>query len=206
MRSILSRPAKKGAGDVVTDSVSDSGASSRSVSDRPSASRRAFLCGRAARPSVPRPFGAIEAMAFEEACNSCGDCARVCPEGIILRDGEGFPVVDVREGECTFCGDCIEACQTGALVEGTPWGWVAGLSAESCLSVNAISCRTCEDQCEAGALRFRLQTGGRAIPEIDTEACTGCGACASSCPNGALGLVPASQSLPASEQMETRPC
>ena len=56
--------------------------------------RRALLRGRFDLPRHPRPIGALAPMAFEEACTQCGDCARACPEGILMRDAEGFPVLD----------------------------------------------------------------------------------------------------------------
>ncbi|MEZ5684652.1 MAG: ferredoxin-type protein NapF [Paracoccaceae bacterium] len=164
--------------------------------------RRALLRGRFDLPRYPRPIGALAPMAFEEACTQCGDCARACPEGILLRDAEGFPVLDIREGACTFCAACTAACETGALLADQPFPWRAAAD-ERCLSVNGIQCRACEDHCDAQAIRFRLLQGGRSEPRFDTAACTGCGACAAPCPAGAISLQPFSPQQP---PMETRPC
>ena len=65
------------------------------------------------------------------------------------------------------------------------WPWRAKPN-PSCMSMNGVSCRICEDACGVGAIRFRLQTGGRAEPVIDQETCTGCGACAAVCPAHAV--------------------
>lgn len=67
---------------------------------------------------------------------------------------------------------------------------VAELAA-NCLAVNGVACGTCADPCEPRALRLRPLLGGRALPVIDVETCTGCGDCAAICPVGALAVVTA---------------
>ncbi len=61
--------------------------------------------------------------------------------------------------------------------------------AATCLSLNATSCRICAEHCEPGAIRFRLELGGRARPSVN-DACDGCGACLPVCPVGAVSLQP----------------
>lgn len=160
-----------------------------------STSRRAVLRGRFTEREVPRPPGS--GASFAEACTGCGDCARACPEGIIRRDADGLPVVDVREGACTFCGSCTRACAAEALQPASPWMWRAEAGAD-CLDMNGIQCRACEDFCDSASIRFRPLTGGRAQPVIDRDSCTGCGACVAPCPAGTLHLTPLTP--------ETRPC
>lgn len=67
---------------------------------------------------------------------------------------------------------------------------VAELAA-TCLAVNGVACSICADPCEPRALVVRPLTGGRALPVIDIETCTGCGDCARLCPVGALAVVAA---------------
>ncbi|SFK48850.1 ferredoxin-type protein NapF [Shimia haliotis] len=134
-----------------------------------------------------RPFGAITSGEFADTCTRCGDCAAVCPQAIITADDEGFPIVDLTRRECTFCGECATACEAGAIVPATGWEWRAKVG-ETCLSLQAVACRTCEDHCDERAIRFQLQTGGRSQPIIDIESCTGCGACSASCPSGAISF------------------
>ncbi|WP_096787774.1 ferredoxin-type protein NapF [Rhodobacter sp. CZR27] len=160
-------------------------------------SRRAILRGHFLESLHPRPPGAGLAADFARTCTGCGDCARTCPEGIILRDRDGLPVLDMASGACTFCGACTRACTAGALEPGAPFPWRVAAGPD-CLEATGTQCRACEDFCDASAIRFRPQTGGRALPVIDADICTGCGACIAPCPAGALALVPL---IP-----ETRPC
>jgi ferredoxin-type protein NapF len=113
-----------------------------------------------------------------------------CPEGIILVGRNGYPEVDFRRGQCSFCGDCVRACSPGALADRgqAPWRTIATI-AFSCLSVQGVICRLCEEQCEPAAIRFRPALGGYALPEVDAGACTGCGACVGVCPVAAVEVA-----------------
>ena len=146
--------------------------------------RRAFLEARLAADMTMRPPGATDDLT--QVCTHCGDCALACPEAIIWPDDGGYPSI-VFTRACTFCGDCASACQSGALdlARLAEWPWRASVSA-SCFSLNAVACRTCQDTCEHDAISFRPALGGCATPVLETEACTGCGACAAACPAGAI--------------------
>ncbi len=135
-----------------------------------------------------RPPGAIGG-AFTDLCTTCGDCIAACADAVLVRDPDGRPIVRFDAGACTFCTACAAACTTGALdaERVAAWPWRAIVSA-ACLSRNGINCRSCQDGCDEGAIRFTLQRGGRAEPALDTGACTGCGACAGACPVGAIGF------------------
>ncbi len=154
-------------------------------------SRRAFLSAKAFREdrSIVRPPGS-SASDFLEHCTKCGDCIDACQETVIVTGHDGFPVFQPSENPCSFCGDCAAACPTDALqIERlTDWPWRAAIKSASCLSMNGVSCRVCQDNCEQGAIRFRLQLGGRAEPLLDANACNGCGACVAPCPVDAIAL------------------
>ena len=155
-------------------------------------SRTAFLRGGFGRQKAPvRPPWAREASLFTDLCQRCDACLESCEAGIIVKGRGGFPEIDFRLGECSFCGRCVDACESGALTrkgagnDGSPWAITAQIG-QDCLAVQGVVCRLCEEQCEPRAIRFRLALGGYALPEVDGEACSGCGACVSHCPAEAI--------------------
>ena len=152
--------------------------------------RRELLRAKRSRPMPMRPPGALPEADFLTKCDGCAACLTACPEAILrLHDGKVRIDFSLGSGECTFCGECLSACPTGALSqEGTrPWSWVAAIGAD-CLSLNGVSCRTCSDVCEPGAIRFQRLPGCRDIPLIADDECTGCGACAGVCPVSAISF------------------
>ena len=59
--------------------------------------------------------------------------------------------------------------------------------ASSCLAFQGVACMSCRDACASGAVRFALAIGG-ARPQIEADACNGCGDCARACPADAIHL------------------
>ena len=57
-----------------------------------------------------------------------------------------------------------------------------------CFAFNGVACRSCEDACGTGALRFRPRLGGSYHPAVDVNNCTACGDCLPLCPVNALSL------------------
>jgi len=155
--------------------------------------RREFLRGHFDKSDFLRPPGALDLASFVESCTRCGDCAANCPQAIITADEDGFPMVDLNARGCIFCGECAEACQPAAILPTQTWSYRAAVS-DNCLSLQGVTCRSCEYHCDESAIRFRLMTGGRSAPLIDLETCTGCGACVAPCPSDAITVErPASQ-------------
>jgi ferredoxin-type protein NapF len=119
-----------------------------------------------------------------------------CEQGIIRCGEAGYPRIDFNLGPCTFCGDCVRACQDGALAFAddpaqSPWSLQVEIQAD-CLAGKGVVCRSCGERCGENAIRFRLQTRGRASPVLDADACNGCGDCVSACPIGAIRIRPTS--------------
>ncbi|MGD8931350.1 MAG: ferredoxin-type protein NapF [Chromatiales bacterium] len=154
---------------------------------------RGDLQGR--RPAIRPPWAQPEAL-FVEHCTRCNECVMRCEQRIIRYGDAGFPRIDFQLGPCTFCGECVRACHHGALAFAAdpaqpPWLLQVEVRAD-CLADKGVVCRSCGERCAENAIRFRLQTRGRASPMLDADACNGCGECVSACPIGAIEIRPLS--------------
>ena len=158
-------------------------------------SRMQFLRGDFSGRGLPlRPPWALAEQSFTSLCDRCGHCIDVCPTQILQSGRGGFPVVDFSAGECLFCEECLDVCKPGALekaVGGQPWSLKASIDSETCIAFNGVECRSCQDPCEPRAIRMPPVAGGVAIPDIDINLCTGCGACYAVCPVRAVRIQPA---------------
>ena len=156
-----------------------------------SLARRALFSGKFTAPLAQpmRPPWALDEAAFLDACTHCDACIEACDEGILVRGDGGYPQVNFKSGPCTFCGDCADVCEDKALLSPEPatkpWDLYARIG-DGCLSANGVTCRVCGDRCDARAIRFQLAVGGVANPILNSDACTGCGACVHSCPAGVI--------------------
>jgi ferredoxin-type protein NapF len=166
--------------------------------------RRAFLLGRRPRQSAApfRPPWAVDEAVFPQACQRCGECVAACPTGLLVHGAGGFPEADFSRGHCTFCTDCARACMAAARSAAArrqpalrfspdlpPWALVAAIGA-ACLPGRGVLCRSCDEHCEAGAIRFSPRPGHPARPDIETSSCTGCGECVAVCPAQAIAMQP----------------
>lgn len=154
--------------------------------------RRELFFGRAdVPPAGPFPPGVT--IQSVKDCTGCGDCVEICPSGIITLAG-GIPILDFSRGECTFCGKCAERCPERVFPpEPVSRFDHAVRLQDTCLALNFVDCQSCRDACPAMAIRFRPTRGGPFRPELDEDACTGCGACLSVCPVGALAVTARSE-------------
>ena len=48
--------------------------------------------------------------------DDCGQCIRVCPVNIFMKNGDMPVAVGENEDECTLCELCIEACGPSAVI------------------------------------------------------------------------------------------
>ncbi len=150
--------------------------------------RRNFLFGRGDRTPPLRPPWVAEA-ALLAGCTRCGACGTACHSEVIAIGSGGYPELRPHKGECTFCGLCAEACSAPVFdLRRKAFTHVVAIG-ETCLSTRGTECRACQDVCPEGAIRFRLRVGRAAAPELDADACTGCGACVSHCPADAIKVT-----------------
>jgi ferredoxin-type protein NapF len=152
-------------------------------------SRRQFLTGRPLRPVAEFRPPWTDERSVTSRCTGCGDCIAACGERILEAGPGGLPRVHFQGGECTFCGDCAAACDEGVFLANLaePWPVTVAMTG-TCLLSAGIACRLCTDACTESALRFDLSVRPVGAIRIDADACTGCGACLSSCPSHSLAL------------------
>lgn len=148
--------------------------------------QRRHLLGLSPKPvSLTPPWSQPD---FYDRCTGCRRCVDACPEQILYLSTDNRAAIQFARG-CSLCQACVDHCPTGALaLSGPAFPWRAQISS-ACLSQQQIACRSCDDQCEAQALRFVLRAHQAAQPQIDPDCCTGCGACLAPCPVNAISLV-----------------
>lgn len=152
-----------------------------------------------------RPPHAQEEVLFVRLCNptqdnldtaensderqNCHACQTACPQQIIEIQAQR-PVLNLDYNHCTHCGACIEACPSQALSIHAPQD--NGLRpefAKSCNNYTSGYCSACVQSCPQQALSHHDDN----LPRLDSNACNGCGLCASSCYIQAVRLTFASQ-------------
>ena len=150
--------------------------------------RRGVLTGtwRNAAPVVRPPWSGSEAH-FIEKCARCNACVESCETTILYAGAGGYPVVDFKRGECTFCYACATACPEPIFLpqQTQPWDITVSIG-QNCLAFKSIECRRCQDSCEPEVISFRPSLAGIYQPKIETQGCTGCGACVAGCPVSAI--------------------
>lgn len=125
-----------------------------------------------------------------EQCGKCNDssCKTVCEEGIIIREGDAIPYLDFSRRGCTFCGECSKVCEYDCFIA-QPVESIdvrVEINILNCLAWNKTICRTCADVCNEKAIHFT----GLWNPEIDMNACSGCGFCIGVCPSNTIQIHP----------------
>ncbi len=150
-------------------------------------SRRNLFSRR--KSSAIRPPWVREAIEFTDLCTRCAACINACETKIIVKGDGGFPEVSFKDNECTFCKQCATICPEPQLFDLSQMPWLHSAQIQdNCLTYQGIWCQSCKDACEPRAIRFILEVGKAPMPNIDTELCTGCGACVAPCPNQAIQL------------------
>jgi ferredoxin-type protein NapG len=150
-----------------------------------------------------RPPGALPEDDFLGACIRCGLCVRDCPYDT-LKLGElgeavatGTPYFIARDIPCEMCDDipCVKVCPTGALdpaltdIDEARMGLAVLVDQETCIAFQGLRCEVCFNVCpvrgEAITLEMRHNDRSgkhaRFIPQVHSDACTGCGKCERAC-------------------------
>ncbi len=150
-------------------------------------SRRNLFSRR--KSNVTRPPWSKTEQEFTDNCTRCDKCITACETQIIKRGEGGFPEIDFNLGECTFCQLCVDVCPEPVfdLAQSLPWSIRASIK-DSCLTYEGGWCQSCKDACDPRAISFIMAVGQVPKPLIDTDACTGCGACVSPCPSNAIQI------------------
>lgn len=167
------------------------------------ATRRVFLSGalltrsgRARALQMLRPLGppppGLSSVLASRACAECGGrCVEACPERVLRLHSNihalaGQPYLSFEKGACTFCGACLETCPAITTPAAAPKSaGQAEVDADKCLAWRGVVCTTCYSCCQHEALR----PDQRRRPTVANHACTGCGACVSVCPTGAITVA-----------------
>lgn len=175
-------------------------------------SRRALLRGRFSQAGKPVPTDKAQTspqqtppwfnadLAEPDACLDCDACLKACPTSILEMGEDNLVQVNFHKGECEFCGECANVCPRNLFQattleqrhETAPWQINAEIR-NNCLSQLGIVCETCRDMCAYDAIQVSPRIGLPPIISIDTDLCSGCGACFAPCPNQAIAIVPENQ-------------
>ena len=135
-----------------------------------------------------RPPYQNEGYEFLDVCVTCQDtpCVNACEENIIALDAHQTPCLDFTKGGCTFCEACARACPTEMLSLEAPSTLNATVSIDilTCMAWHNSLCNSCLDACQVRAIQFL----GLFRPQIDAQACTGCGWCINVCPTQAMRI------------------
>jgi len=150
--------------------------------------RRRFFQPRRSVPEQALPW-IKSSRHFLDNCTRCNACLDNCETKIIVKGNGGFPTIDFSKGECSFCYQCAQSCpeQLFSARSESPWQQIIAIE-KTCLAFNQVDCRSCEDACESMAINFKPTLGGPAKPLIDTDLCSGCGACIKPCPTQSITI------------------
>lgn len=157
-----------------------------------------------AQASLIRPPGANEEQLLNK-CIRCGECARVCPTGVIQPSVANWdrlwtPSLLTRLGYCDYsCNACGQVCPTGAITKLTladKQQAVIGralIDEQRCIPfAEGRECIVCEEMCPIPekAIKLEEKTVSNSFGQVTTvrqprvvrHLCTGCGICEYKCP------------------------
>ena len=147
------------------------------------------------------PFGSRSVKTFYDRCTGCQLCVNACPNGV-LRPSTDLqhlmqPEMSYEKGYCRpECNACSQVCPSGAILPveaGQKLNMSIGkasVNLDLCLSATGeASCGNCARHCPVGAILMVTGEGGRKIPTLVENECTGCGACEFLCPTRPISAI-----------------
>jgi len=149
-----------------------------------------------------RPPGALAEDEFLSRCIRCQRCSDACPNQAILPLDDSMgpqrrttPHIEPRKQACMLCNrvegeylKCGEVCPTGALqrvhkdvdeIRRLVHMGTAEIDTALCYSYNKWSCGACYRACPLPGVAMKV--GMWEQPEINPDACVGCGLCERAC-------------------------
>lgn len=133
---------------------------------------------------VARPPGAQEEILFRHFCTKCSQCISACPMGVLVKDEEGYPRLEIEYASCDGCGQCIQQCSPKALIVQARFDTqLRPVITGKCLNVSS-DCNICISYCPQQAM---VQTK-KSPPHILENSCNGCGECFIACSDKAITL------------------
>lgn len=152
--------------------------------------KRHFLRVSSTKEAPVRPPYSVSEERFAEDCTRCKACVDICETKVISIDNAGLPFVDFSDDECTFCGLCSDVCPTKALDKSLNTAFNTTISIKkNCFAENNIYCQSCRDVCDESAITFDFFSQVIPTPQVNNDACTGCGACISICPQNSINII-----------------
>lgn len=135
------------------------------------------------------PPGAVSKERFANKCYNCNLCVENCPNKILVKADENFPVVhiDYEKGFCKFdCTKCGEVCPTGAIKRlKLEEKQKTRIAMAMILDEKCTKCGLCKEACPTGAI---MKIDGKTI--LNAQKCIGCGACKNACRSQAIEIFP----------------
>lgn len=177
----------------------------RVFGDRIDPGRRGFLRGtfltregrddlrRQTRLLGPLPPALPSRFMAQNPCEDCDHpCVHACEPSIICLHPpghrfRGMPFLSFESGACTFCNACVDACpieHSQSEAERAAGLGIAVLDQGTCMAWNGTICLSCQTACSYRAVSMDPLSR----PHIETELCTGCGACVGICPARAIRI------------------
>lgn len=144
------------------------------------------------------PPGSSNARHFNAHCTACQLCISACTNQVLRPSGNltAFmqPEMSYERGYCRpECTRCSEVCPTGAIrpidaaeKSALQIGHAVWIKKNCIVNSDGVNCGNCARHCPTGAIQMVASdpemSDSPKIPVINTERCTGCGACENLCP------------------------